>query len=222
MTFGEGSPWSCATDGGSRIVPSPCHRGSCSAAAAEGVRRQVDLVLGMRRASQMVVSGMHARERVLRGTHGPKKDAFPKHVHGKARNLARDPRVTCLVETGDDYFSLRGVQVSGLVRPTDDPAEVTAIGTAVVARTMGLPAEHLDGYVAHTAPKRRGYLVEPVRTVSWDHRKLAPASASEKRAPASARGELASPAAGSEKRAPASARSELASPAAGSEKRAQP
>jgi PPOX class probable F420-dependent enzyme len=91
----------------------------------------------------------------------------------KALNLARDPRVTCLVETGDDYFSLRGVQVSGLVRPTDEPAEVTEIGTAVVARTMGLPAEHLDGYVAHTAPKRRGYLVEPVRTISWDHRKLA-------------------------------------------------
>ena len=29
----------------------------------------------------------------------------------KARNLARDPRVTCLVEAGEEYFELRGVQV---------------------------------------------------------------------------------------------------------------
>ena len=31
----------------------------------------------------------------------------------KARNLARDPRVTCMVEDGEDYFELRGVQVNG-------------------------------------------------------------------------------------------------------------
>jgi PPOX class probable F420-dependent enzyme len=40
----------------------------------------------------------------------------------KARNLARDPRVTCLVETGEEYFELRGVQVAGLARCIDDPA----------------------------------------------------------------------------------------------------
>jgi PPOX class probable F420-dependent enzyme len=90
----------------------------------------------------------------------------------KARNLERDPRVTCLVEAGDDYFSLRGVQVNGVVQPTDDPVAVAEIGARVVAGSLGLPAEHLDGYVAQTAPKRRGYLVEPVRTASWDHRKL--------------------------------------------------
>jgi len=91
----------------------------------------------------------------------------------KAKNLERDPRVTCLIEAGDDYFTLRGVQLGGVVRPTDDPAAVVDIGTRIVARSLGLPSEHLEGYVAQTAPKRRGYLVEPVRTVSWDHRKLA-------------------------------------------------
>ncbi len=90
----------------------------------------------------------------------------------KARNLERDPRVTCLVEAGDDYFTLRGAQVNGVAAPTDDPDEVARIGALVVARSAGLPTEHLDGYVAHTAPKRRGYHVDPVRTVTWDHRKL--------------------------------------------------
>ena len=38
----------------------------------------------------------------------------------KARNLARDPRVGCLVEDGEDYFELRGVQVTGEVERIDD------------------------------------------------------------------------------------------------------
>jgi PPOX class probable F420-dependent enzyme len=90
----------------------------------------------------------------------------------KARNLARDPRVTCLVEDGDDYFELRGVQVTGEVRTIDDLAGVTEIGRLVAARMAGQDAAVLDGYVAHAAAKRSAYLVEPHRVVSWDHRRL--------------------------------------------------
>ncbi|WP_436535365.1 TIGR03618 family F420-dependent PPOX class oxidoreductase [Actinoplanes sp. HUAS TT8] len=95
----------------------------------------------------------------------------------KARNLARDPRVTCLVEDGDDYFDLRGVQVTGVVTVIEDLAGVTAVGRLVAARMPGptggdLPAEALDDYVAHAAPKRAAYVVEPRRVISWDHRRL--------------------------------------------------
>ena len=31
----------------------------------------------------------------------------------KVKNLRRDPRITCLVEDGDDYFELRGVSITG-------------------------------------------------------------------------------------------------------------
>lgn len=31
----------------------------------------------------------------------------------KIRNLERDPRLTCLVEDGEDYFELRGAAVHG-------------------------------------------------------------------------------------------------------------
>ena len=31
----------------------------------------------------------------------------------KIRNLERDPRISCLVEDGDDYFELRGVSITG-------------------------------------------------------------------------------------------------------------
>jgi PPOX class probable F420-dependent enzyme len=90
----------------------------------------------------------------------------------KARNLARDPRLTCLVETGEDYFELRGVQVVGRARLVGEPAGVLEIGRAVAGGLEGVPAEALDDYVAHAARKRVGYLVDPVKIISWDHRKL--------------------------------------------------
>ncbi len=92
----------------------------------------------------------------------------------KARNLARDPRVTCLVESGDEYFELRGVAVSGIARRVEDPAGVLEIGRGVAGGMSGLPADTVTEYVAHAARKRVGYLVEPRRTISWDHRKLLP------------------------------------------------
>ena len=90
----------------------------------------------------------------------------------KARNLARDPRLSCLVETGEDYFELRGVQVTGTVRCITDAGGVLEIGRRIAAGLGGIPADSLEEYVAHTARKRFGYLVEPTRVVSWDHRKL--------------------------------------------------
>jgi PPOX class probable F420-dependent enzyme len=91
----------------------------------------------------------------------------------KARNLARDPRVTCLVETGDGYFDLRGVQVTGTARLVEDPAGVREIGRGVAGGMAGVPADAVEEYVAHAARKRVGYVVEPRRFISWDHRKLA-------------------------------------------------
>ncbi len=90
----------------------------------------------------------------------------------KARNLARDPRLTCLVETGEEYFDLRGVQVAGLARLVEDPAGVLEIGRGVAGGLAGVPADAVDDYVAHAARKRVGFIVEPQRIVSWDHHKL--------------------------------------------------
>lgn len=94
----------------------------------------------------------------------------------KARNLARDPRVTCLVEAGEDYFELRGVQVNGTVRCVQDQEGVLGIGRRIAAGLQGVPDDALEEYVAKQARKRLGYIVEPARIASWDHRKLLPAS----------------------------------------------
>jgi PPOX class probable F420-dependent enzyme len=95
----------------------------------------------------------------------------------KALNLARDPRITCLVEDGDDYFELRGVQIAGAVRIIEDPAGVLEIGRLIVVgmagNVSGTASEAVEEYAANAARKRFGYFVEPRRIVSWDHRKLA-------------------------------------------------
>jgi PPOX class probable F420-dependent enzyme len=91
----------------------------------------------------------------------------------KARNLSRDPRVTCLVETGEEYFELRGVQVVGIARRVEDPAGVLDIGRRLAAVTTGMPAEALEEYTTKTARKRVGFVVEPRRVISWDFRRLA-------------------------------------------------
>ena len=91
----------------------------------------------------------------------------------KALNLARDPRLTCLVESGQEYFDLIGVQVAGTARCVEDPAGVLEIGRGVAGSMGGVPAGALEDYVTQAARKRCGYLVQPQRIASWDHRKLA-------------------------------------------------
>ncbi len=94
----------------------------------------------------------------------------------KALNLARDPRISCLVEDGEEYFDLRGVLVQGIAHRIEDHERIAAIGrgiTAVVGGPLaGAAPEALEAYVAHAASKRYGYLVEPERVISWDHTKL--------------------------------------------------
>jgi PPOX class probable F420-dependent enzyme len=102
----------------------------------------------------------------------------------KALNLARDPRISCLVETGEAYFDLRGVQIQGTVDTITDPDAIYQLGLAIGnvmgnalagASAAGTSAagSAVNDYVASAARKRYGYIVEPRRVISWDHAKLA-------------------------------------------------
>ena len=91
----------------------------------------------------------------------------------KAKNIERDPRVTCLAELGDDYFELRGALVYGKAEVVTDPNRVRYVGAEVVKRMMNLEDEDaIAPFVEQTAAKRYAYIVEPTRVASWDHRKL--------------------------------------------------
>ena len=90
----------------------------------------------------------------------------------KIVNLRRDPRITVMAEDGEAYFDLRGVQVAGRAHLTTDPALVAAFGERLHERHFGPLDEGSRAYMARSAAHRTRVTVEPLRVVSWDHRKL--------------------------------------------------
>lgn len=95
----------------------------------------------------------------------------------KIRNLERDPRLSCLVEDGTDYFELRGVSITGKAELVRDTDRIRAIGSAVATRMVGADSFDELGDVGRTqverqVTKRVGVIVHPEHVASWDHRKL--------------------------------------------------
>ncbi|KQY64147.1 MULTISPECIES: pyridoxamine 5'-phosphate oxidase family protein [unclassified Nocardioides] len=95
----------------------------------------------------------------------------------KIRNLERDPRITCLVEDGTDYFELRGASLKGVAELVLDPDRIFAIGSAVATRMVGAASFEQLGDVGaaevrRQAAKRVAVIVTPERVSSWDHRKM--------------------------------------------------
>ena len=92
----------------------------------------------------------------------------------KIRNLERDPRISCLVETGTDYFELAGVSIQGRAEIVRDKERIREIGTAVThAMSGGADLGDLGrDIVEKQVQKRVAVLVTPTRIASWDHRKM--------------------------------------------------
>ncbi len=95
----------------------------------------------------------------------------------KIRNLERDPRISLLVEDGEDYFELRGVSVRGTGEVLRDLDAVREVGTAVALRMIAADTPDALGElgmaeVERQAAKRVAVVVTPTHTASWDHRKM--------------------------------------------------
>jgi len=93
----------------------------------------------------------------------------------KVLNLERDPKVSLLVESGEEYSQLRGAVLYGRARVVDDLAVVTQTLLAIGgAGNLTDPAARkgAEAAVAKTAAKRVAILIRPEKIVSWDHAKL--------------------------------------------------
>jgi len=92
----------------------------------------------------------------------------------KVANLRRDPRLACLVEEGDAYHELRGVEIEASVRLVTEFDHVLALSRAVVAAATG--REELPGFLAgeleRITPHRVAVHLDVVRIRSWDHTRL--------------------------------------------------
>ncbi|MGZ4674691.1 MAG: pyridoxamine 5'-phosphate oxidase family protein [Ilumatobacteraceae bacterium] len=92
----------------------------------------------------------------------------------KVANLRRDSKMTGLVESGDSYDQLRGVELRGRGAIVDDYDAVLEIGKAVGVKYNGPSAldETALPFFEAQATKRVGVIFEVEHLVSWDHTKL--------------------------------------------------
>ncbi|HKY16262.1 MAG TPA: pyridoxamine 5'-phosphate oxidase family protein [Microthrixaceae bacterium] len=91
----------------------------------------------------------------------------------KVLNYRRDPRFTGLVEAGDEYSELQGVELVGTAEVIDDEATVVESCKAVLARYQTFAEPSDLQFAAELAARKRvcvRFHVEKV--VSWDHTKL--------------------------------------------------
>jgi PPOX class probable F420-dependent enzyme len=96
-------------------------------------------------------------------------------TYGKSQkilNLQRDPRTTCLVETGEEYAELKGVELVGTAEVITDRDAINQIGEAVYVRYFGEINDELRPIVHQTGAKRLGVRITVDNVVSWDHSKL--------------------------------------------------
>ena len=115
------------------------------------------------------------------GDPGPQIWAWTYASSQKAVNLARDPRATLQVESGETYDQLRGVMLECEVVVHADLATVAALGEEVFLRyaaprggaAVTELAPEVRAMVHAQAPKRVAMQFGERRRVTWDHRKLA-------------------------------------------------
>lgn len=90
----------------------------------------------------------------------------------KILNLRRDDRISVMVEDGDAYEKLRGVEIVGRGEVIDDKGILRTIAGTVVQRYMGVSEADADAAAEILMNKRSAVVIHPERIVSWDHSKL--------------------------------------------------
>jgi PPOX class probable F420-dependent enzyme len=91
----------------------------------------------------------------------------------KVVNVRRDSRVTVIVEDGDVYEELRGVEIVGHAVVHDDRDTLMAVAQTVVERYWNPSTPEEAALIAEgLATKRVAVEIVPEKIVSWDHSKL--------------------------------------------------
>jgi PPOX class probable F420-dependent enzyme len=91
----------------------------------------------------------------------------------KVLNLKRDNRITALVESGEVYEELKGVELVGTAEVTEDPDVLLPIAINVVERYMENVSEaDKEGVAQMMARNRAAIIINTDKIVSWDHTKL--------------------------------------------------
>jgi len=91
----------------------------------------------------------------------------------KVQNLRRDPRFTALVEAGDQYSQLQGVELVGAAEVIDEHEVVVESCKAVLSRYETFEKDEDLQFAADVAANKRVCVRLHIdKVVSWDHNKL--------------------------------------------------
>ena len=91
----------------------------------------------------------------------------------KVQNLRRNPQITCMIEEGDSYDQLVGVEMVGTAEIVEEPERIFELGISMVERTSGQTyTEDMRPAVEMMINKRVAVKIHVDHYVSWDHRKL--------------------------------------------------
>jgi PPOX class probable F420-dependent enzyme len=97
-------------------------------------------------------------------------------TYGKSQkviNLKRDPRLAVLCEAGKEYAELRGVSIQGRAELIEQGERLQELMQVLVSHHFpGQSADQIKATAAQMVRKRIVVVVHPVKTISWDHRKL--------------------------------------------------
>jgi len=96
-------------------------------------------------------------------------------TYGKSQkilNLKRDPTMTCLVETGETYDQLKGVELVGRGVVLEDRETIQEVGESVWERYTGPVDDDARQAVAAVGAKRVVVRLDVEKVVTWDHTKL--------------------------------------------------
>jgi PPOX class probable F420-dependent enzyme len=136
---------------------------------------EVEEFLGGRRTMNVATIGPDGRPHLVAMWYGfldgsPAFETYAKSQ--KVVNLRRDPRITCLVEAGDTYDQLQGVELVGTADVLEDPESLRTVATSVVDRYWDVTGDAVEMAVQQLMNKRVAVRINVEKVVSWDHRKL--------------------------------------------------
>ena len=138
---------------------------------------EVDAFLHERHSMAVATVGADGRPHVVAMWYGFLDGAPAFETYRKSQkvvNLLRDPRITCLIEDGDRYDLLRGVELIGTGRIIDDGGALRTIARSLFERyDTGFGPDQGEEYINFMVAKRVAVRIDVEDVVSWDHRKIA-------------------------------------------------
>jgi PPOX class probable F420-dependent enzyme len=137
---------------------------------------EIEGFLREQRTMSVATVGADGRPHVVAMWYGFIDGAPAFWTYGKSQkivNLRRDPRLTCMIEDGESYNELRGVELVADAQLIEDPEQVLAFGVQLTERYQGIQVSDATmPAIQKSASKRVVVRLDVKKIVSWDHRKL--------------------------------------------------